>query len=424
MKELPHISSLQAFTGFLQHGYEFIHHTCRRHNTNVFAMQLLEENILCFYGIEASEVFYDPQKFECRNVVPRRTARARIDDERVQTPDGAAQGQLNEIFMSIASTARFRHLTALITHYWADESKRWRQMPSVNLHTSAQEVLCQAACAWTGIPLREEELHLRAADLYAMADAFGRSRKACKRVEAWMTEVIEQYRTSPRLQPHTALHIIALHRDNDGRLLSSRVAAAELIDILCPIVSIATFVTFAALALHEHPYCAERMRKGDIEYIDCFILEVRRLYPVASFVSARTREEFVWQGYTFPRGALVLLDIYATNHDGARWHLPEQFDPGRFYRWDEEDPFDHISQGCGIYLSGHRSAGEAMTAEVLKVTLLHLTQQVTYTVPEQDLSIDLTRMPTLPKSGFILGNVGVTEASAPASAKVSEGQKN
>ncbi|CAB3389417.1 protein of unknown function [Kyrpidia spormannii] len=36
--------------------------------------------------------------------------------------------------------------------------------------------------------------------------------------------------------------------------------AVELINVLRPIVTIATFITFSALALHEHPECKEKIR--------------------------------------------------------------------------------------------------------------------------------------------------------------------
>lgn len=415
--EIPTISPLQAFCGFLHHGYNFIHHTCLQHGAKVFALPLLGEDILCFSGAEAAEVFYDPHKLERRNTVLRI----------LRTPDGAAHGRRKKMFMSFE---RIQQLTSLVAKCWEQETGRWEMKPSVALHARAREVFCRAACAWSGVPLREEEVALRADDLYAMVDAFEavgwrhrRGRQARKRIEAWITNVVVQYRNGAGVEPHTPLHIIAMHRDAGGGLQDSRVAAAELINLIRPIVAIATPVTFAALALHDYPYCAERVRAGDADYIDCFIQEVRRFYPFAPFVGARAKEQFVWQGYTFPRGALVLLDIYGTNHDADKWYLPWQFDPGRFFRWDG-DPFDYIPQGDGSNLIDHRSAGEAVTAEVMKVTLLHLTRKIVYTVPDQDLSLDLTRIPTLPRSGFILDYVGANPAAAEVPLLVRESRFN
>jgi fatty-acid peroxygenase len=42
-----------------------------------------------------------------------------------------------------------------------------------------------------------------------------------------------------------------------------------------------------------------------------------------------------------------------------------------------------------------------------------LNEGITYNVPPQDLRYDLTRMPTLPASGFVMRNVRTTGKSTP-----------
>ena len=74
-----------------------------------------------------------------------------------------------------------------------------------------------------------------------------------------------------------------------------------------------------------------------------------------------------------PRGPLVVLDV----------------------RWKLGGPPGH-----GDYLTGHRCPGEAMTVDLVKSALHLLASEVVYTVPRQDLSIDLSRMPALPASRF------------------------
>lgn len=41
----------------------------------------------------------------------------------------------------------------------------------------------------------------------------------------------------------------------------------------------------------------------------------------------------------------------------------------------------------------------------MKVAVSLLTRSMTYDVPEQDLRINLSRMPARPQSGFAMGNV-------------------
>ena len=202
----------------------------------------------------------------------------------------------------------------------------------------------------------------------------------------------------------SAAHAIAFHRGLDGEPLEEGVAAVELINVLRPVVAVARFVTFAALALHEHPECAQELRAGSDGYLESFAQEVRRFYPFFPFVGGRVREEFDWRGIRFVKGAWVLLDLYGTNHDARVWHEPGVFMPDRFRQWDGS-AFDFIPQGGGDHYADHRCAGEWITIELVKRTVRLLTEEMQYDVPEQDLTIDPSRMPAAPKSRFIIGNV-------------------
>jgi fatty-acid peroxygenase len=100
----------------------------------------------------------------------------------------------------------------------------------------------------------------------------------------------------------------------------------------------------------------------------------------------------------------VILDLYGTNHDPRSWEEPGTFRPDRFRDWNGS-PFNLIPQGAGDFQNGHRCPGEWITIELLKSAVRLLTTEVSYDVPEQDLSIDLTRMPAEPKSRFVIRNV-------------------
>jgi fatty-acid peroxygenase len=109
-----------------------------------------------------------------------------------------------------------------------------------------------------------------------------------------------------------------------------------------------------------------------------------------------------------------LLDVYGTNHDPALWDHPDEFRPERFKSW-RTDPFALIPQGGADPVRGHRCPGEIITMHGLSLALHFLTRCATYRVPKQDLSYSLRRMPTRPKSGFVMSNVRATPAlDAPA----------
>jgi fatty-acid peroxygenase len=199
-------------------------------------------------------------------------------------------------------------------------------------------------------------------------------------------------------------------RGTDDRLLDARTAAAEVINVIRPTVAIAWYVAFAALALHTHPLAAERLARGRAagragDYADWFVQEVRRFYPFVPYLSAQVRSRFTWRGHVFEPGTLVLLDVYGTLRDPRIWEVPEEFWPERFASW-RGGAFELIPQGGGDRATGHRCPGEWITMHELVLALHFLTRCVTYeVVSSQDLSFDLGRVPTRPRSGFVIGNV-------------------
>lgn len=132
--------------------------------------------------------------------------------------------------------------------------------------------------------------------------------------------------------------------------------------------------------------------------------EVRRFYPFFPFVAARVRDDFEWRGYPFPRGRLVLLDVFGTHHDARIWDEPEAFRPERFLDWDQS-PFSFIPPGPGDPLRNHRCPGEGIASALMKGAATFLTREVTYHVPEQDLRITRSRLPALPRNRFIMRDV-------------------
>lgn len=100
---------------------------------------------------------------------------------------------------------------------------------------------------------------------------------------------------------------------------------------------------------------------------------------------------------------MVLLDLYGQNHDSALWPEPYTFNPDRFLH-RQVDPNELVPQGGGDPAAGHRCPGEQVTVELIKILAAKLAA-MEYDVPDQDLRIPLTRIPTRPRSGFVMSNV-------------------
>jgi len=194
--------------------------------------------------------------------------------------------------------------------------------------------------------------------------------------------------------------VIARHEDIPGEPLPADVAAVELINVLRPTVAVARFVTFAALALHQHPNYRDCLADGGDESLQ-FVQEVRRFYPFFPMVGGRALEAFDWREHHFKTGDWVLLDLYGTNHDARLWEQPRRFRPERFAGW-QGDPNTLIPQGGGDFYNNHRCPGEWITIGLMQTLLRLLVTETSYSVPRQNLWIDLSRMPALPASGVIL----------------------
>jgi fatty-acid peroxygenase len=422
MQTIPRDPSLDSTLDVVREGFPFIWNRVRGLHSHIFQIRLMGLPAICLHGPEAAQLFYDPARFIREGAVPRRIQTTLMGLNAVQTQDGEVHRCRKDAFMSVMTPESRQRLMSLLAQEWQAAARSWETQPRIVLFEEAKQVLCRAACAWANVPLPEKDVRHRTQDFWAMIDAFGgagprhwRGKRARTRTEDWMEGLIKKIRKGKQqVAEGSPAYVMAWHREPDGELLKPRKAAIELINLVRPIVAIATYITFAAVALHEYPAYRGLLRSKQEDYTEYFVQEVRRDSPFAPFLGARVREDFTWRGCHFPKGRLVLLDVYGTNHDPRLWHNPDVFWPDRF-RNRPISPFDFIPQGGGHY-AGHRCAGEWITIEVLKQAVTFLNTAIIYDVPAQDLRYDLARMPTVPASGFVLQHVRVT--GQPVSAAV------
>ncbi|GGC96057.1 fatty-acid peroxygenase [Thalassobacillus devorans] len=409
---VPREKTLDNSLALLKEGYHFIQNRCETYGSDVFETRLLGEKVICMSGEEAAALFYDKDKFTRQNAAPKRIQKTLFGENAIQGMDGKAHEHRKQLFMSLMTEDRLQELADLTTEEWRARLSLWEKEEETDLFQEAKEVLCRVACHWAGVPLEEEEVKERADDFWDMVDAFGavgprhrQGRKARRRGEAWIKKIIHEVRDGElEAEEETALYAMAFHRDLDGEHLDSQMAAIELINVLRPIVAITNFIAFSALALHEHPEYHRKLKTADDAFFEMFSQEVRRYYPFGPFLGARVRRGFIWNDIKFEKGRLVLLDIYGTNHDPRLWEEPYKFYPDRFREWNG-GLFDLIPQGGGDYYKNHRCPGEWATLRVMKASLDFLTKNISYHVPEQDLSYSTVRMPSVPESGIILSEI-------------------
>ncbi|NWG46295.1 MAG: cytochrome P450, partial [Alphaproteobacteria bacterium] len=221
-----------------------------------------------------------------------------------------------------------------------------------------------------------------------------------QRTEHWARDLVTRTREGAlQPAPDEALYAIAFHRDTEDRLLTTEAAGVELLNVLRPIVAIANYVVHLALALHRNPAWRLRVR-AQPPAARALAQEVRRMAPFFPFIGGIAQVPFHWDGSRFPAGQWVLLDLYGTDRDPHLWAHPDSFIPERFEDF-EDDGFTLVPQGAGEGATGHRCPGEGLTLEAM-VRAARRLATADLEVPPQDLSVDLGRMPALPRDGFIV----------------------
>ena len=416
MAQLPHDRLPDSTLALVREGYEFISERCRRYRSDVFETRLLFRPVVCMRGADAARVFYS-DRFQRQGATPAVVRKTLFGEGGVQGLDGEAHHHRKQMFMSLMTPTGIDDLADRFADRWRTAVAGWSQRDEVVLYDEAARLLCEAVCAWTGVPLPEKEVARRTDDLVALFDPLAApgvpyvgARRARERTETWIADLVGATRRGELHPPEgSALEVVATHQDPAGRQLPAPVAAVEVINVLRPTVAITHFIVFAALALHEHPEWPDRLRAGDDE-LEWFVQEVRRYYPFFPTAAARVRHDFDWNGARFPQGRLVLLDLYGTNRHPALWQEPDRFHPERFATW-EGDPYTLIPQGGGDHDTGHRCPGEWITIRLMKTAVRLLTRETAYQVPHQDLHVSLSRMPARPRSGFVLRDVRAAEAA-------------
>lgn len=413
-KQIPKEKGLDHSLDMLREGYLFISNRSQGFQSDIFETRLLGERAICLRGEEGAKLFYDNQKFTRVDASPKRVLKTLFGEGGVQTLDGKAHEHRKAMFMSLMNPESMQRIRAIVRKEWTAAAKRMENCDNVILYEEAQEIMCRAACAWAGVPLETSEADHRTEQLSSIIEAtasFGpthwKGRHSRSKAEKWIAELVTQVRDGNLLPPENkALSIISYHHDHEGELLPAETAAVEILNLLRPIVAVAIYICFTALALHQQPAEKAKLTDGDERKLQNFVQEVRRFYPFFPFVPARVRQDFIWNDYQFEEDCLTILDLYGTNHHPKLWNQPELFQPERFSEW-KESPFSFIPQGGGDYDFGHRCAGEWMTVEIMKESLNFLANHLQYEIPDQDVSFSFNDMPSLPHSKIVMTNVSL-----------------
>ncbi|MDY0407243.1 cytochrome P450 [Virgibacillus sp. 179-BFC.A HS] len=338
-EQMPIDKGLDHTVAFLREGYKFISNRAKQYHRDIFETRLLGgQKVICLIGKDAAELFYDNDKFKRHGAAPKRVLKTLFGQNGVQTLDDVKHRHRKNLFMSLMTQTRLQKVKDIFKEEWLQALQTWEKQNKIGLYDEARAVLTRTACRWAGVPLAISDQEQKMNELSAMFEGGGavgprymRGKQDRQKAEQWVGKLIGQVREGKmQVDRETALYQIAMFKDQSGQLLPLSVAAVELINILRPIVAISVYIVFCALALYDFPYEKEKLASGGNEAIHLFAEEVRRYYPFFPVTVARVREDFLWKGYDFKAGTLVLLDLYGTNHHPAIWEKPDEFMPERF----------------------------------------------------------------------------------------------
>ena len=82
-------------------GYEFISKRCRRYHSDIFQTRLLLQQTICMIGPEAARVFYDTERFQRRDAIPKRVQKTLFGEGGVQVLDDDVHRNRKQMFMSL-----------------------------------------------------------------------------------------------------------------------------------------------------------------------------------------------------------------------------------------------------------------------------------------------------------------------------------
>ncbi|WP_348787690.1 cytochrome P450 [Leifsonia sp. NPDC080035] len=393
---------------FAREGYLFGTRRFQRAGADVAVTRLAGVPLTLLRGADAARFFYEGGRFHRSGAMPASVQHLLQDEGSVQSLEGQAHRTRKAVFLDLLTGGAESGLVERFGRelWMAARASAGGEVRLIDLFSVA---LLRAVCAWSGLPdavaadlERSHALQRMIAGAGTIGPLNWEARLRRRRAERLLADTVARQRHAPFAPDGSALAVLAAHTEPDP--LSLEVAAVELLNILRPVVAVAWFLTFAALALHRRPAWQDRLANGTDEEVRWFSNEVRRFYPFFPFVAGRASRELEWGGRTFPEGSRVALDLYATDHHPALWDEPGRFDPERFDGLVVE-PNTLIPQGGGRYAEDHRCPGEPVTLELMDEGVRRLTRRIAYTVPEQDLRVSLRRFPALPRSGLIVGRL-------------------
>ncbi|XP_010639842.1 cytochrome P450 2U1 isoform X1 [Fukomys damarensis] len=260
---------------------------------------------------------------------------------------------------------------------------------------------------------------------------FKELRRIQKDITAFLKQIIQEHRAALDAgSPQDFIDMYLLHAEGErGRHGGSSFSEDYLFYIIGDLFIAGTDTTtnsllWCLLYLALHPDVQEKVH-GEIErvigpsrapsltdkarmpYTEAAIMEVQRLTAVVPLaIPHMTSEKTVLQGFTIPKGTVVLPNLWAVHRDPAVWEKPDEFHPNRFL--DDQGQLLKTEAFIPFGIGKRVCMGEQLAKMELFLMLVSLLQSFTFSLPEDAAEPVLT------------GRFGLTLAPHPFNVVVSK----
>src|SRR5699024_11284357 len=99
-----------------------------------------------------------------KGVVPKRILQTLFGVGGVQGLDSDAHRNRKQMFMKLMTCKNIEQLVERVVENWYDYAEKWERIDEVTLFEEINELLCQSVCEWSGVPIQEANINLRAKD--------------------------------------------------------------------------------------------------------------------------------------------------------------------------------------------------------------------------------------------------------------------
>ncbi|CAK6432911.1 unnamed protein product [Pipistrellus nathusii] len=129
--------------------------------------------------------------------------------------------------------------------------------------------------------------------------------------------------------------------------------------------------------------------KAQMPFTEATIMEVQRLTMVVPLsIPHMTSAKTVLQGYTIPKGTVILPNLWAVHRDPAIWEKPNDFNPTRFL--DEQGQLIKRETFIPFGIGKRVCMGEQLAKMELFLTFVTLMQSFTFALPKDSEKPNLT----------------------------------